>query len=142
MSSSLSRRIETSIVAKFAADSTIKTVCADVRHYHDQSRPRANLALIVRCLPAENLNTGPKGMGNVYRTRVEIMAAGRIAPDEDGAKVDALTSRVEAMAYAWAAGDLTVTGLTIDGITAEPPDEVYEDDLVGKLVVLTVHFQT
>ena len=148
MSESIAHRLESALLALFQADATITSIGPDLRHGNDQSKPRSAHAIIVQCVPAENANFAETGGGVWFRSRANITAGGWPQRDESGERVDALYSRVETILFnitrtqlnALLVGDLA--GISIDGIVHEAPDEINEQDAIGRNYALTLHGHT
>ncbi len=148
MSESIAHKCESALLALFAADTTIKSIGPDLRHGNDQTQPRAAHALIVQCVPAENANFAETGGGAWFRVRANITAGGWPQRDETGERVDALYSRVESMLFAITRTQLNallvgdLSGISVDGIVHEAPDEINEQEAIGRNYALTLHGHT
>jgi hypothetical protein len=144
----LARKVETAILALFQADTTIGQIGPDLRHYFDNSVPRASLALVVHALPASNANLSELAGGAWWTIRVETMAIAPVARDQSNDRVDALQGRVEAIFGALTTtqinnlltGDLA--GFTVDGIVHEQPEDLADDTAIGQTYAFTLHGHT
>ena len=144
----ISRKLESALLAIFQADATTKEIGPDLRHFFDNTQPRAPLALIVHAFPAQNANFAEPAGGSWWTVRVETIALAPVTRDEDNRRVDSLHARVEAIygnltasqINAQLTGDLA--GFTIDGIVHDAPEDLADDAAIGRTYAFTLHGHT
>lgn len=148
MSQSIAGKCESAILALFQADTTIGTIGPDLRRGNDQSTPRRPHVIICQCVPAENANFAETAGGIWWRVRANITAGGWPQRDQDGSTLDNLYARVETILGGITKTQLNnlltgdLSGFVIDGITHEAPDEINEQEAIGRNYALTLHGHT
>lgn len=148
MSESIAHKCESALLAIFKANADVIECGPDLRHGNDQTKPRAKSAIIVQCVPAENANLAETAGGIWWRVRANITTGGWPQADESGDRLDTLYAAVEyilghitrTQINAQLTGDLS--GFSVDGIVHEAPDEINEQEAIGRNYALTLHGHT